>query len=263
MRFNEQVIWITGASSGIGKALAQKLAARGARLILTARNEPALHELARNAGQEYCVVLPADLKNLEVLDSLCTQAIQAFGHIDCVIHSAGVTQRSMAEDTDQEVLRELMDINFFAPVVISQCMLPHFRKRGSGHIVAISSMAGLMGFPKRSGYAAAKHALKGYFETLQTEHTLPDFGITLVFPGRINTPISISALTAHGAPHKKMDVGQQRGIPANICADKIIYALEKGKRRVIIAGKERVLWALWFYWPSLYYRFARKIGLDT
>lgn len=259
MLFKNKVVWITGASSGIGTELARQLAAKGARLILTGRNKEALQEVAAFCGRT-TAILPADLTDQNALQTLPGKAIEAFGHIDIIIHSAGISQRCLAEETGEAVYRQLMEINFFAPVALTQELLPHFRERGAGHIVVISSVAGLMGVPLRTGYAAAKHAVKGWFEALQTEHTIPGLNITLVFPGRIHTAISLSALTGDGTRHGKMDKGQLNGIPVEVCAKKIIRAVERKNRRILIAKGERVLWWLWFLFPSLYYGIARRKG---
>lgn len=262
MRFKNKVVWITGASSGIGAALASQLAAGGALLVLTARNRAAL-----NAVKEKCIaagggaaVLPADMLQPHTLCLLTEQAIAIFGRIDIVIFSAGQSQRSYASNTEMPVYRHLMELNYFAPVALTRALLPHFSERRSGHIVAISSMAGLMGFPLRSGYAAAKHALKGFFETLQTETPLSHLAITLVSPGRINTPISLAALTGTGSPHGHMDKGQQQGIPAERCAQKIIAAILAKKRHVLIAQNEKLLWWLWWFARPLYYKIAKARG---
>jgi len=262
MHFENKVVWITGASSGIGAALVSQLSEQGARIILTARNETALNELSASCKTE-TRVLAADLYQSQQLAGLVDQAIGAFGRIDIIIHAAGVSQRSLAEDTEEQVYRSLMEINFFAPVLITRHLMPHFRKNGDGHIVAIGSMAGLMGFPLRTGYSAAKHALKGWFESLQTEHCIPGLQITIIHPGRIRTPISMSALTGDGSPHLKMDKGQLNGIPLNICVDRIVKAIATKRRRLIIAGGERILWWLWFFIPNLYYSIARKKGMES
>ena len=259
MLFKDKVVWITGASSGIGAELARQLAASGAKLILTARNEAALKAVTASCETE-SAILPADLTSRPAVQDLSARAIAAFGQIDIIIHAAGVSQRSLAEETDEAVYRQLMEINFFAPVALTQALLPHFRVHSGGHIVVISSIAGLMGVPLRTGYAAAKHAVKGWFEALQTEHTIPGLHITVVFPGRIHTGISQSALTGDGTLHGRMDKGQLNGIPVETCAAKIIRAIGRKKRRVLIARGERVLWWLWFLWPALYYRIARKAG---
>lgn len=265
MHFKNKVIWITGASSGIGAELAIQLAQKGAKLILTARREDKLQEVKKACvtDTEACTILPADLLNNERLELVTQTAINTYGHIDIVIHTAGITQRSLAQETDISVYRTLMELNFFAPITITKHLLPHFAKNKSGHIVAISSMAGLMGFPKRTGYAASKHALKGYFETLQAEHNIPDLNITIVSPGRINTDLSLSAITADGSSYGKADSDLQQGISVHKCAERIIHAIANKKKHVIIAKEERLLYWFWWFIPNLYYRIARKAGLKN
>ncbi|RPE13419.1 SDR family oxidoreductase [Chitinophaga lutea] len=258
--FTNKVIWITGASSGLGEELALQLAKENARLILTARNREALTTVQQKAGGE-SVLLPADLEK-DDLQQLSAAALKAYGHIDILINNAGITQRSMAEDTQPAVDRRLMEINFFAPVTLTKSLLPHFRERNTGMVVVMSSMAGLMGFPLRTSYAAAKHALQGYFETLQVEHTIPGFSAMIVSPGRINTPISLHALTASGEAHNKMDKGQANGIPVDVCVRKIVAGMRNGKQRVIVARSERLLWLFHKLVPPLYYYIARKVGAN-
>lgn len=260
--FAGKVIWITGASSGLGAELAVQLAKEKARLVLSARNKEALQAVQQQclSYTPDCILLPADLVN-DPLDTLTAGALRAYGHIDILINNAGVTQRSLAVETDPEVDRRLMEINFFAPVLLTKHLLPHFQERSSGHVVAVSSMAGLMGFPLRTAYSAAKHALHGYFETLQVEHTIPGFYITIVSPGRVNTPISMNALTGTGSLHNQMDKGQQNGIPVQECAAKILAAIERKKKHVVIARSEKLLWWLRKFIPPLYYAIARKAGL--
>lgn len=258
MSHKDKVVWIIGASSGIGKALAIQYAALGARLILTSRDEKALCEMCdmHEGGVAYSRALAADITRDDA-GSLSQKALKIFGKIDVVIFSAGRSQRSLFSETSMEVYRMLMELNFFAPVAITKALLPHFQEKG-GHIVAISSMAGLMGFPLRSGYAASKHALQGFFETLQTEHVIPELYITIVSPGRVNTPISMNAITGNGEDYGKMDKGQMQGIPAEECAKRIISAVESKRKQVLITRKERILWWLWWFARPLYYKIARK-----
>lgn len=262
MHFENKVIWIIGASSGIGAALAKQFAREKALLIITARNTDKLQLLANELTQlTTCVVLPADIARRDTLHSIVEDSLRQFGHIDIVIHSAGIGQRSMATDTSLAVYDQLMAVNFFAPLTITQYLLPHFKQSGKGHIVAVSSMSGLMGFPGRSGYVASKHALKGYFETLQVEHDIPDFYITIVSPGRINTPLPLSALTADGQPYNKMDHAQLNGIPVEVCAEKICDAIIRKKKHIFVARKERYLYWVRILFPVAYYRIARKAGV--
>jgi len=264
MHFKDKVIWITGASSGIGAMLATKLAQQQAILILTARNIDALQVVQKEclSYTPDCQILPANLVN-DDLQSLVNKAISLFGHVDVLINNAGITQRSLAIETSIDVYRQLMEIDYFVPVSITKYLMPHFIARTSGHVIAISSMAGLMGFPMRSGYSAAKHALNGFFETLQVENTIPALYFTIISPGRINTPISLSALTANGIPYNKMDEGQLNGIPVAKCADKILNAIKHKKKHIIIAREERILLWLWWFLPALYYRIAQKAGLKN
>ncbi|MBW8684994.1 SDR family oxidoreductase [Chitinophaga rhizophila] len=263
MQYKNKVVWIIGASSGIGAALAKQFAQQQALLILTARNSDKLDILAKELkALTSCIVLPADITRRDTLHIIVEDSLRVYGHIDILVHSAGIGQRSLAIDTGISVYNQLMDVNFFGPLTITQYLLPHFQQRGAGHIVAVGSMSGLMGFPGRSGYVAAKHALKGYFETLQVEHTIPHFYITIVSPGRVNTPLPLSALTADGRPYNKMDHAQLNGIPVDVCAQKILSGITRKKKHIIIARKER-----WLYWlrlllPATYYRMARKAGIQ-
>ncbi|MEO6833063.1 MAG: SDR family oxidoreductase [Chitinophagaceae bacterium] len=260
--FEEKVIWITGASSGIGAELARQLAPLKTRLILTARNEKALQKIAEtcdNLGAD-CQLLLADLSKPETIETLCQKAIQAFGQIDILINNAGVTQRALTHETSIEIGRQIMELDYFAPIALTKYLLPHFKKNGGGQLVAISSMTGLMGFPQRSAYAAAKHAMKGFFETLQTERSIPNLSTTIAYPGRIHTPISYSAITKDGSAFGNMDEGQLYGIPVVDCAAKIIKGIQKKKPRIIIARAERILWWIWFYWLSLYLNIAHRKG---
>lgn len=260
MRFENKVIWITGASSGIGAELDVQLAKLNAKLILTARNEEALRQIKEACKDAVCSVLIGDMLQPETFDSLVKKAVEIHGRIDIAIFCAGQTQRSYAIATEMYVYRQLMELNFFAPVALTKILLPQFARQGSGHVVVISSVAGLMGFPLRTGYAASKHALKGFYETLQTEHRLPNFHITIISPGRINTPISINAITGKGEKHGLMDEGQLHGIPVDVCAKKIIRAIHKKRRHLIIARSEKFLWWLWWFVRPLYYKIARAKG---
>lgn len=265
MYFQDKVVWITGASSGIGAELAKQLAKKNAKLILTARRKDALEEVVNEClpFTTNCKVLPADLSDTATWETLTNEAIGVYGHIDVFIHSAGLSQRSAAKDTSMDTIRKIMEVNFFATVAISKYLLPHFAERKTGHLVPISSMAGLMGFPKRTGYAASKHAVKGFFETMQTEMDIPGLYITIVSPGRINTPISMSAITATGELHGKMDKDLLNGIPVSECAAKILLGVERKKSHIIVARAERYLWWFWWFTPSLYRKIANNKGMHN
>lgn len=251
-------ILITGGGSGIGKALALAFAKPGKVLLLAGRNEAALKEvcdacISKGARAKYYIM---DLQVPEGAARLVTQIKQDGFSVQVLINNAGISQRGSAAETLESVDRYVMELNYFAPVRLTKLLLPDLRACG-GHLVVISSLSGLFGFPLRSAYAASKHALHGFFETLQLEE--PQIKTTLVCPGRIKTDISLHALTSDGQPHGKMDPGQQKGIPASDCALKIVKAMRSGKRKVIIAREEKILLFLHEYIPSLFYKIASKI----
>jgi short-subunit dehydrogenase len=261
MHFKGKVVWITGASSGIGKELALQLDALGAILILTSSNQSLLSELQLQLQKSKTLVY--NLLDIKGIPELVEEALACFGHIDYVIQSAGISQRAQATETDMAVYEKLMAINYFAPVAINQSLLPHFIAKNSGHSVIISSVAGLMGFPLRSGYAASKHAIKGYVETVQCELLETKVLHSIVYPGRIDTPISKNALQGDGQQYGTTDANNEVGMNVKICAQKIIKGIQKGKKSIVIVKAERILLWLWWFCPALYYKIAHKKGLQN
>lgn len=263
MHFKDKIVWITGASSGIGKEVAIQMSNLGAILILTSSNEEKLievqNELSTKSNKSY--VLPFDLFNIEGIDELAQKAIALEGRIDCVIQSAGISQRATAEQTDFLVYKKLMEINYFATVALSQAVLPHFKKHNAGNMVVISSIAGLIGFPLRSGYAASKHAVKGYFETLQTELYDSNITISIVYPGRIDTNISRNAITGDGSKAEVEDANNKVGMNVSECVSQLIKGLKSNKKAIYIGKPERLLFWIWWFFPSLYLKISHKTGL--
>ena len=264
MHFKNKIVWITGASSGIGKELAIQLSKEKAILILTSRNEEALRDLQVQLLQNTKIhILPFDLSQIDLLENLSQKALYFEGKIDCVIQCAGVSQRSLAMDTHLEVHQKIMNINYFAPLAITKALLPHFTQNKNGHFVVISSVAGLYGFPLRSGYVASKHALKGFMETLQTELYKTKIKSTIVFPGRIDTAISKNALTGTGTKSGEEDANNEIGMDVKICAYKIIKGIKSNKINIYIGLPERVLFWIWWFFPNLYLKISNKKGLKN
>jgi short-subunit dehydrogenase len=260
---SNNVIWITGASSGIGEALAYALAERGCKLILSARRKEELERVKGNcpaSSQANVHILPLDLTQTETLKIYTDAAIQLFGHIDILINNGGISQRSLAKDTLIDVDRRIMEVNYFGAVALTKNILPHFLKRGRGHLVTVSSVTGIFGTPFRSGYAASKHALHGFFDSLRAE-LWKDAGdniiVTMICPGFIHTPITLSAVTADGSPLGKMDDAQYKGKPAAWCAEKIIKAIEQKKNEVYIGGKETLGVPFMRFFPNWFARYIR------
>lgn len=255
-----EVFWITGASSGIGAALALELATPDRALVLSGRNREALEkvqsQLPANVPSQ---LLPFDLLDIECFPELVNQAISAFGHIDVLVNNAGFSQRSEAIQTTAAVERRIMEVNYFAPVALSKALLPHFLERKQGHIVVISSIAGKFGFALRSSYAAAKHALHGYFEALRLELRAVPVHVTMVCPGRVQTAISIHAVKGDGSEHRVMDDGQRKGISAERCA-RIIHKAIRSKRYEVLAGGIELLPVyLKRFVPAIFYWLIQKV----
>jgi len=256
-----KVIVITGASSGIGRACAHEFAKSGVKLVLASRNVDELNKLAEKLREKSAepMVVKTDVSSSEDCKALIDKSLKAFGKIDILINNAGISQRSLAAETDMEVNKKLMGINFFGVVEVTKYALESMVKNKGGHIVVISSIVGKFGFPLRSGYAASKHALHGYFESLRAEISKDNINVTIVCPGRIKTNISVNALTKDGSKHNKMDQGQAEGVSAEKCARKIIKAINSNKKEVFIGGKEIVFVKLRKYFPGLFYKIIRKI----
>ncbi len=255
----DSVVWITGASSGIGEALAYVYSLKGARLILSSRNFSRLKEVrSRCTRPEEHLVLPLDLADTASIGTGCKEALNHAGRIDTMIHSGGVSQRSLVAGTPLEVDRRIMETNFFGTVALTKAVLPSMLYRKSGRIAVISSLVGKFGTPLRSSYSASKHALHGFFDSLRAEVWDQGIAITMVCPGFIRTRISINALTADGTPQGTMDEAQACGMLPDICAGKILKAIDDKKPEVYIGGREILGVYLKRFAPSLFNRVIRK-----
>jgi dehydrogenase/reductase SDR family member 7B len=260
-KFKEKIVWITGASSGIGKELAYGFAKEGAFPVLTARNKEKLEEVKIQCLKytPKCWVHPFDLSETSNMDRLVKSVLRQTKRIDLLINNAGRSQRSLAKDTPLEIDRKIMELNFFSAVALTKLVLPQMLKNQTGHIVVISSITGKFGFPSRTAYSASKHALQGFFESLRAELISHKIPVTIVSPGRIKTSISLNAITANGEPYNKMDDGQAEGMTATLCANRIINAIEKNRKEVIIGQKEIFMVYIRRFIPFLYHKIVTKI----
>ncbi|MEL6866821.1 MAG: SDR family oxidoreductase [Bacteroidota bacterium] len=258
-----KVVWITGASSGIGEALALYLARSGARLILSARRKEVLEEVkARcNVADKEVLVLPLDLANEDQMQACVAEALTYFGRIDWLINNGGISQRSMVADTEMEVYRRLMDINYLGTVALTKAVLPVFLKQGGGQFAVISSLMGKFSSPLRSGYSAAKHALHGFFDALRMEHHEDNIRVTILCPGYVRTNVSKNALTANGAAQGTMDNATDKGMSPEQCAEKIVEAIRRGKYESYIGGKETLAIYLKRFFPNLLHNIVRKAAV--
>lgn len=254
-----KVIWITGASSGIGEALAYVLANAGAKLILSARRKEELERVKGNcpaSTQPAVRVLPLDLEQADTLHLCTAAAIQLFGHIDILINNAGLRHHSLVAQTPLAMDRKLMEVNYFSAVALAKYLLPHFIGRRQGHFVNISSVTGKFGTPYRSAYAASKHALHGFFDALRAEHYKDNVRVTMVCPGFIET--SIPPNSNSDAP---LDKKHWKGKQADWCAREILSAIERGKEEVYLGGREVLGVYLKRFFPRLFTRIIRKIAV--
>ena len=255
-----KVVWITGASSGIGEALAKAFASEGAKLILSARREDELNRVKKslNLLDSDVLILPIDLSDTSKTNELTKTVIDKFGRIDILVNNGGISQRSLTLETPLEIDRKIMEINFFGTIALTKSVLPFMIKQKSGHIIVMSSIAGKFGFFFRSAYSASKHALHGFFEALRMEVFNDDIKVLIVCPGKIKTEISINAITGTGGKHNKMDQSQAEGLSAEECARQILKGIKNNKDELYIGGKElRAIWVKRFF-PNLFTRLIRK-----
>jgi dehydrogenase/reductase SDR family member 7B len=256
--YRDKVVWITGASSGIGAALAQAFATRGATLVLSARRGDRLEEVrsaCAHTGRHR--VLPLDLTDGDAIPKALDSVIREQGRVDVLVNNGGITQRSLARDTRIEVDRRIMETNYFGTVALTKAVLPSMLARRSGDIVVVSSLIGHFSTPLRSAYAASKHALHGFFDALRAEVYADGLHVMLVCPGYIRTDISLNALTGDGSPHATMDASQAAGLAPEKCAAQILAGLDRRKEEIVVGGRETRYLLLHRLFPGLFRRAIR------
>jgi len=242
MAFRNRLIWITGASSGIGEALAYEFAEQGAKLILSARREDVLEQVKqRCANSEKHVIVAFDMTKIDQIANVVAMVEQQHGAVDMLINNAGVSQRSLIKDTDLAVDRALMELDYFAPVALTKAILPYMLARKRGRLVAVSSIAGLVATPMRSTYAAAKHAIAAFYNSLRAEVYDNGVYVSVIYPGFVKTNITFSALTGDGSPQNKMDDAQDAAMSPQEFAKQAVKALAIGEEHIIIGGLKEKL----------------------
>lgn len=258
-----KVIMITGASSGIGEALAYLLAEKSAYLILSARRRAELERVKSNCSHpENIRVLPMDLADSFSIPNKAKEAETFFGHIDILINCGGISQRDKAINTSLDVDRKLMEVNYFGAIALTKALLPKMVERKSGHHVVITSAVGIISTPFRSAYAASKHALHGFYDALRAEHHDDNIKVSIILPGYVRTMISYNALMGDGTMQNKMDNAQDKGLSPEACGRAIIKAIEKEKEEVYIGGPKEVAGIyLKRLFPSVFSRIVRKTAV--
>lgn len=261
MFIKNRTVWIIGASSGIGRALAIDMAKLQADLVISSRNVKEL-EKVREICLQYtkrCSVILLDLEENTDYKLQVKEVIKLYSTIDYLILSGGISQRSLVFETPLNIDRRLMEVNYFGNVSLTKAVLPYMIEQKSGHVVVISSIVGKFGFPLRSAYSASKHALHGFYETLRAEQKQNNINITIAIPGRVQTNISYNAVQKDGSQYKQLDDGQAQGISVESCSKQIIKSIKKNKKEALIGGKEIWMVRIRKFLPFLFYSFANKI----
>ncbi len=257
--YNDKVIWISGASSGIGESLAYTLSQLGAKLIISSRNEKKLIEV-KSACESPAnhMVLPLDLEDNKDYSGQVKKVIERFGTIDYVFHVGGVGQFSSVLETTPEVERKIFETNYFGAVALTKEILPYMLQKNSGHFVVVSSLMGKFGPPMRSSYTASKHALHGYFDSLRAEVSGEGVGVTMICPGFIKTNISYNYLNANGDRWNYLDKDHQIAMSPENSSLKIIKAVALKKYETNVAGKEVVAVYVKRFFPNIFTRIMAK-----
>ena len=264
--FKGQVVWITGASSGIGEAMARDFVKRGARVILTARRVDRLEKLAQELNQKSgtkeiaAKILVADLSKLDALPALANDAIASFGHVDVLFNNAGMSQRSLVVDTPFLIEQHMITVDLLSPIALTKAMLPHFVSRKKGRILVTSSLMGELELPNSATYACVKHGLNGYFYSMAFEVEKLGIQVQVLEPGFVRTEVSESAVTASGNLYGKMDSTQANGMSAEAFSRRVFPKIERGDTCIRVAGKEGFAIPAKRWFPSLYRAFVSRHG---
>ena len=263
MNFANKTVWITGASSGIGKGLALAFASYGANIILSARNEQKLKEVkAACKNPDKVQILPLDLADFSTFKEKAKTATSFFNGIDILVNNGGISQRSYAVDTELKVDQQIFEVNYFGTIALTKAVLPYFIAKKKGQIVVISSIMGKLGTPLRSAYAGSKHALHGFFDSLRAELHNDNIKVTLICPGYVNTNVSKNALTADGSKFEELDEATANGLSSEEFASKALKVIDRQKREAIIAGaKEKAAVYLKRFFPSVLANVIRKVNV--
>lgn len=259
--YSDKIVWVTGASSGIGEALIPQLLRHGARVILSARRESELQRVFNDNGgnSDRMLVLPLDLSKHDTLQEVVSKAEAWHGRIDILINNGGISQRAFVHETSLEVEKQIFDVNYFGTVELTRQILPGMLRRKAGHIVVISSVLGKMSIPLRSSYCSSKHALHGYFDALRAEIHQIGIDITMVCPGYVKTDVSINALKADGQKHATLDKTQARGMRADVFCNKMLRKVSARRREFNVGGPEILAVYMQRLFPWLVSRVTQRL----
>jgi len=246
-----KVVIITGASSGIGRALAKEFAAKGSRLSLGARRTELLEQLQQELPETEILITKTNVSDENDCRALIEETIKRFGQIDVLINNAGISMRAIFEEVDTKVIRQLMDVNFFGTVYCSKFALPYLLKT-KGSLVGVISIAGYVGLPGRTGYSASKFAIRGFLDTVRIENLKKGLHVLVAAPGFTASEVRKVALTNDGTQQGETPRDESKMMSAEECAKYIVRAIEKRKRELILTFTEGKLTVfLGKFFPSL------------
>ncbi len=261
MNFKGKTVWITGASSGIGRAVAIELSLKKLHLILSGRKKNILEEVAQtcqNNGST-TLVIPLDLGDENSIIKAANKVLETETKIDGLYHFGGISQRSFASETPLSVDRKIFEVNFFGTIALTKLVLPTMIANGGGQIGVTTSIVGKFGIPYRSSYSATKQALHGFFESLRAENVTNNIRISMIIPGRIKTNISVNAIDKDGKSHNKMDDGQDSGMEVEKAAKIIVRKLQKERKEILVGGSEIIMVHIRRFFPRLYYYLSSRV----
>ncbi len=255
MNYEHKVVWITGASSGIGEALAYTFAKRKAKLILSARRTEELERVKKNCDlpEEDILVLPLDVAQHDKAEAAAQTVLKTFGQIDILINNAGLSHWSKINDLSYDVLKQIMEVNFMGGAVLSKAVLPSMLEQKQGRIVVISSILGKIITAKQAAYNASKHAIHGFYDTLRAEYGKQGIRVLIVCPGFVNTNVAKNSLNKQGVPINKSNRMIENGLDPMYVSEVILKAIDNNSEEIIVAGiKEKA--AVWLkrFFPRIF-----------
>lgn len=258
---NNKVVWITGASSGLGKALAQECALQGAQVILTARRKDELENVRQSlANPDQHISVVADITDETQVRHAYEQVLNEKGRIDWLINNAGLSQRALIADTTMQTERAIMEVDYFSQVFLTKTVLPTFLKQKSGRIAFVSSVAGLLGTQYRASYSAAKAAIHMWANSLRAEVADEGVGVSVIFPGFVKTNVSFNALNGEGKAQGHQDEAIENGLTAEDFARQTVEALLSNEEYIVIGGRKEKLGVLVSRLsPPTLYKMIRKM----
>ena len=257
----DKIIWITGASSGIGEALAYACLDEQSTIIISARREDELKRVAQypNKGNKTIFILPLDLEHTEDVQQKVDMIVKRYGRIDILINNGGIGHRTKAINTPTEIDRKVMEVNFFGTINLTKAVARQMQKQKSGKIVVVTSIMGKYGLPLYATYAASKHALYGYFESLRQELYKDNVKVLIVSPGFINTDVSTKLLKEDGSAYGIKSESQDKGMSAADCARGILKAINSNRNHRYVGKYEIFSVYVKQFFPRLFYRLMRKM----